>query len=301
MYCMPNEHYDWMPTKHLLQPDEIQTLAETFVEYGVSRIRLTGGEPLIRKEFGDIVRNLSKLPVQLALTTNGIFVDRHIDAMEEAGLKKINLSLDTLQTAKFEAMTRRDNFNKVWDNLNLLLDRGFRVKLNVVAMRGENDDELLDFIRLTVDQPLHVRFIEFMPFDGNKWELDRVLTYDEILEAARAEFDVEKLSDKPNSTSKSYGVIGAKGTFAVISTVTEPFCSSCNRMRVTADGKMRNCLFSTSETDLLTAMRNGQDIRPIIEQNILGKHYKLGGLPEFEDHDKLMEKLSGRSMIKIGG
>jgi cyclic pyranopterin phosphate synthase len=301
MYCMPNEHYDWMPTKHLLQADEILEIAKIFVGYGVRRIRLTGGEPLIRKEFSEIIEALSELPVSLDITTNGIFIDKHIYALKKANVRSINLSLDTLQAEKFERMTNRPQFEKVWSNLNLLLEEGIRVKLNIVAMRDENFDEILDFIKLTIDKPLHVRFIEFMPFDGNSWVLDKVLTYEEILDVVRTEHKIEKLADKPNATTKSYRVDGAQGTFAVISTVTEPFCSSCNRLRITADGKMRNCLFSTSETDLLTALRAGEDIRPMIEKNVLAKHFKLGGLPEFEDHERLMEKLDGRSMIKIGG
>lgn len=300
-YCMPNEHYDWMPNKHLMQVEEIREIASTFVELGVKRIRLTGGEPLARKEFPEIVRMLAEFPVDLALTTNGIFIDRHLDVLKEVGLTRINLSLDTLRKDRFAKMTQRDQFDRVKQNMRLLLEEGFRMKLNVVAMKGENDDELIDFVKLAQEEPIHVRFIEFMPFDGNAWNLEKVLTYEEILRRVQQVFRTEKLNDDPHATTKSYRVEGAKGTFAIISTVSEPFCSSCNRMRLTADGKMRNCLFSQQEMDLLTALRSGQDIRPLIGQHVMGKHWKLGGLPEFENHDALMEKLSQRSMIKIGG
>ncbi len=301
IYCMPNEHYDFMRNEHLMSPEEIESIARIFVAYGVKRIRLTGGEPLVRKAFPEILERLSKLPVKLALTTNGIFADKYINQFKAAGLKSVNISFDTLQPERFKALSQRDHYTRVWDNVQLLMDEGFKVKLNVVVMKGKNSDEVIDFVALTQHLPIHVRFIEFMPFDGNKWELETVHTHEEMLATIEQQYDIVKLADKPNATAKSYHVPDFKGTFAVISTVSEPFCSSCNRMRLTADGKMRNCLFATAETDLLTRFRKGEDIYPFIRSAVLGKAWKLGGLPEFEDHDKLMQQLSARSMIKIGG
>ena len=301
LYCMPNEHYDWLPKPALMQPDEIEALAKIFVEFGITKIRLTGGEPLARPEFSDILSRLAKLPIKLAMTTNGLLLDRYLDDLKMAKLKSINLSLDTLKPERFKELTQRDRFGQAWQWIERLPNDGFKLKVNAVVMRDVNDDELVDFVALTQRLPIHVRFIEFMPFDGNRWQGDQVVTYKQMLAKIEERFDIEKLTDKPNATAKSYRVKDGLGTFAVISTVSQPFCSSCNRMRITAEGKMRNCLFSRGETDLLTALREGQDVRAIIQENILGKHKALGGLPPFEEADRMKAELSGRSMIKIGG
>ena len=279
---MPNEVYDWLPQKQLMSADEVIEIAQQFVAAGVTKIRLTGGEPLVRKDFAEIVERLSALPIKIALTTNGVLIDRHLETLKRCGVKSINLSLDTLQKEKFNSITQRDWFDKAWKNLKLLVQEGFHVKINAVALKGFNDDEILSFIALTEKEPVHVRFIEFMPFDGNRWKLDQVITYQEMLDEVRAKYTIEKLDDRPHATTKSYRVKGGVGTFAVISTVTEPFCSSCNRLRITAEGKMRNCLFSKKEADLLQALRAGEDLQPIIRQVVRSKAKKLGGLPEFE-------------------
>lgn len=301
-YCMPEEHYDWVQKDALMSPEEIYQMAETFVSLGVKKIRLTGGEPLARKEFPEILAKLETLPVELSMTTNGLLLDRHWDTLKNSRLRGINISLDTLQKERFFELTRRDRFTEVMDTIDKLANESsFRLKVNVVAMKGVNEGEVNDFVALTKEAPIHVRFIEFMPFDGNRWQKEKVLSYAQILETVESQFSIEKLQDKAHATAKSYRVSGAKGTFAVISTVTEPFCSSCNRLRLTAEGKLRNCLFSRSETDLLTVMRAGQSIVPLIAQTVEAKHWKLGGLPEFEKDDDLNDQLSDRSMIRIGG
>jgi cyclic pyranopterin phosphate synthase len=191
----------------------------------------------------------------------------------------------------------------VWANIRLALDRGMRVKVNMVVMRGVNDDELLRFVELTRDHPVHVRFIEFMPFAGNHWGRERVYTYSEMLGHIGSVHSFEKLTDDPHSTAKAYRVADWPGTFAVISTVTEPFCGNCDRLRLTAEGRMRNCLFSREETDLLSALRRGEDIAPLIEANVLAKHAMLGGLPPFkpESQEEVLHDLSVRPMVSIGG
>ena len=209
--------------------------------------------------------------------------------------------MDTLKEDRFLAIARRPGFQTVLDNIDLALARGFRVKVNVVAMRGVNQDEVLDFVNWTKDKDLHIRFIEFMPFDGNQWNWDKVLSYKEILKIVSSELPIHKLKDAPNSTAKAYQVEGYQGTFSVISTITEAFCSSCNRIRLTAEGKLRNCLFARAETDLLSAMRKGEDIQPLITAAIWDKHKSLGGLPEFQDEEGIAKALSSRAMVKIGG
>mgnify|MGYP003393547855 CR=1 FL=1 len=302
-YCMPEDQH-FLRREELMTREEIATIATLFVErYGISKIRVTGGEPLVRPEAVEIVRDLSRLPVKLGLTTNALTLHKHINGLVEAGLKSINISLDTFDAERFRKIARRDGFNTVWNNIRQALERGLRVKVNMVVMRGVNDDELLRFVELTRDHPVHVRFIEFMPFAGNHWGRERVYTYAEMLGHIGSVYSFEKLNDDPHSTAKAYRVPGWPGTFAVISTVTEPFCGDCDRLRLTAEGKMRNCLFAREETDLLSALRSGEDIAPLIEANVLAKHAMLGGLPQFkpEREEEVLPDLSARPMVSIGG
>jgi len=284
-----------------MQADEIVEISKKFVEHGVNKIRLTGGEPLVRKDAATIISRLAKLPVKLTITTNGTRLHDFADVLEDAGITSLNISLDTLKKDKFNLMTRRNQFDRVRSNIDLMISRGFHVKLNVVAMKGLNDNEIIDFINWTKHEPIHVRFIEFMPFSGNRWSSNKVITWEEILEIAGSEFDIIPLERDKHDTAKKYIVPGHKGTFAVISTMSSPFCSDCNRMRLTADGKMKNCLFSTSETDLLTPFRNGEDIIPLIYQSILDKKKSLGGQFTADIAHIEAEKIENRSMITIGG
>ncbi|PJB11762.1 MAG: GTP 3',8-cyclase MoaA [Flavobacteriales bacterium CG_4_9_14_3_um_filter_40_17] len=301
LYCMPNEQMKFMPAKHLMQADEIEILAKTFVELGVKKIRLTGGEPLVRKDAKVIVARLSQFPVELTLTTNAALVDKFIDVFHQAGIKSINVSLDTLQKDKFLKLSKRDLFEKVWNNIQLLIEEGFHVKVNVVVMKGINNDEILDFIEWTKNQPVHVRFIEFMPFDKNQWNSSKVFSYQEILNLAETQFSFIKMKDGTNETAKKFKPFGHQGTFAVISTMSAPFCLNCNRIRLTADGKMKNCLFSKGEADILTALRNQEDIVRIIKTCVGQKEKALGGQFEGDFHKIDTTNINNRSMIRIGG
>ncbi|QHS58582.1 GTP 3',8-cyclase MoaA [Chitinophaga agri] len=300
-YCMPEEDYDFTPASRLMQADEIATLAGIFTANGVRKIRLTGGEPLVRKDAAKIILSLSRLPVELTMTTNGARLHEFTDVLEEAGIRSLNISLDTLQQDKFTLITRRDIFPQVKRNIDLLLNKGIRVKVNMVVMKGLNDSEINDFVAWTKDTPVHVRFIEFMPFSGNRWTSNKVLSLHEILHGINAEYDFLPLKGGANDTAKGFIVPGHAGTFSVISTMTEPFCSTCNRMRLTADGKLKNCLFSQGETDLLTALRNGEDVLPLIQQNIRSKAKELGGQFTGKLEDVHAELINNRSMITIGG
>ncbi|MBK6343225.1 MAG: GTP 3',8-cyclase MoaA [Flavobacteriales bacterium] len=302
-YCMPEDQH-FLKREELMTREEIHAIARLFVErYGITKIRLTGGEPLVRADAVDIVRDLAALPVKLGLTTNALTLHRHIDGLIAAGLQRINISLDTFDAERFRRITRRDGFDIVWSNVRHALQRSLRVKVNMVVMRGVNDDEILRFVELTRDHDVHVRFIEFMPFAGNHWGRERVYTYAEMLGHIGSVHSYAKLTDDPHSTAKAYRVADWPGTFAVISTVTEPFCGSCDRLRLTAEGKMRNCLFAREETDLLSALRRGEDIAPLIEANVLSKHAMLGGLPQFkpEKQEEVLHDLSARPMVSIGG
>ena len=268
---MPEEDYHFTPNNQLMQAGEIEAIAKIFVQEGVNKIRLTGGEPLVRKDFGDILTRLAQLGIQITMTTNATRLHEFVNEIKQANIKSLNISLDTLQRDRFILMTKRDQHEQVMRNIQLMLDNGIEVKVNVVAMKGVNDSEILDFIEWTKNTPIHIRFIEFMPFDGNQWNRDKVITLDEILIKVKSTYNFTSIDRLPHETAKNYQVPGHKGTFAVISTMSAPFCGDCNRMRLTADGKMKNCLFSTSETDLLAAYRNGEDIKSLIHENIATK------------------------------
>lgn len=300
-YCMPEEEYDFSPASRLMQTNEIVELAKIFVEQGVKKIRLTGGEPLVRKDAAEIIAALGQLPVELVITTNGTRIADLLPTLLEAGIKTVNISLDTLQPEKFLLITRRDLFHQVRSNIELLLQHKITVKINMVVMKGLNDDEINDFIDWTKHNPIQIRFIEFMPFSGNKWTSNKMCSLDEILAIIAKDFTFLPVKAEPHDTAKSFMIPGHEGSFAIISTMTAPFCSSCNRMRLTADGKLKNCLFSDGETDLLSALRNNEEVLPLIRSSIWSKKKELGGQlgAHFEQLDA--EAIKNRSMITIGG
>lgn len=284
-----------------MQVDEIEQIAGKFVELGVNKIRLTGGEPMVRKEFPDILSRISKLPVELSLTTNAVLAHKYVKDLKDAGVRSLNISLDTLNAETFKRITKRDQFKQVWDNILLMLNEGFRVKINAVGIEGVIEKEILDFVAITKELPLHVRIIEFMPFEGNHWNSKKVVTAEQMLNWVKAEYDMVKLKDDPHATAKKYKAIGHEGTFAFITTMSEHFCGDCNRMRITADGKMKNCLFGSEEMDLLGTLRKGEDIEPLIRTSVIRKHKVMGG--QFSNSYKGAEasELKNRSMIRIGG
>ncbi len=300
-YCMPEESYDFAPAAKLMNAAEIGQIAKLFVAQGVRKIRLTGGEPLIRKDAGKILETLGELPVELVMTTNGTRIHAWIEQLKASGIRSLNVSLDTLQPEKFEMLTRRNLFHQVRSNIELLLHHGFGVRINVVVMRNVNHQEINDFIAWTKHVPVRIRFIEFMPFDKNQWKGEKVFTLREILERIGSEYAVMPVQTDVHDTAKQYMIPGHQGSFAVISTMSAPFCSGCNRMRLTADGKLKNCLFSSTETDLLSQLRQGQDILPLIHECIAGKAEALGG--QFSGTFASLDaaSLHNRPMITIGG
>ncbi|MBI2271207.1 MAG: GTP 3',8-cyclase MoaA [Bacteroidetes bacterium] len=302
-YCMPEEGIPLRPRSEFMSKDEIVSITNTFVGLGVKKIRLTGGEPLVRSDANEIIHELSKLPVELAITTNGILVDKFIATFKSNRMNSINVSLDSLQEEKLNKITRRNYFKSIFSNIQTLIKENFHVKLNAVIMRGVNDDEIIDFIEFTKDNNVHFRFIEFMPFDGNKWNWSKGLSYKEMMGIINGGYKtkVSKIEDKKNDTAKNYQINGYKGTFAVISSVTNPFCDNCNRIRLTADGKLKNCLFSGFETDLLTPLREGIDIRPLIAESIWKKKAKRAGMNTINQFSASAIYNNNRSMVAIGG
>ena len=297
-YCMPEEGIELTEKDHLMSLEEIIAIARQFTELGVDTIRLTGGEPLVRKNFAYLIEELSKLPVTLKLTTNGILLDKYFDLFERIGLKKINISLDSLDQAKALYMTKRDYFPRIMVNIEEALKRGFQIKLNIVLIKGVNDAEIKDFVALTRDKNINVKFIEFMPFKGNQWDWSKGVSEEEILKEVSHHFgEPQKQQDPAHSTSSNYQVPDFRGSFGVVSTITKPFCEGCNRIRLTADGKMKNCLFATSETDLLTPHRAQADLKPLILEAIKGKKLSRDGMEVIEQS----HYEENRSMISIGG
>ncbi len=293
-YCMPEEGIELSPRHHICSRAELLHLIDRFISLGVRKVRLTGGEPLVRKDAGEIIDEMAQRPVSLAMTTNAVLVDRYINRMKNAGLTNLNISLDSLDPDRFMMITRRTHFEKVMANIHLLLKEDFNLKINCVVMRGMNEDEIPGFVEWTRHLPISVRFIEFMPFDGNRWQTEKMVSYAEIMEHIRRDFTFERLDDAPNDTTKHYRVPGYTGNFGVISSMTEHFCGSCNRIRLMANGAIKNCLFSDSETDLLTPLRQGEDVEPIIRESIRNKKASHAGMENLADQPN-------RSMITIGG
>lgn len=297
-YCMPEEGTELIEKPNIMKLEEIVEISKAFINLGVDTIRLTGGEPLIRKNFEFLIRELAQLGVKLKLTTNGVLLDKYYDLFEEVGLKNINISLDSLEKAKAAFITKRDYYDRIMNNIDEGINRGFNLKLNIVLIKGTNDLELPAFIEMTRNANISVKFIEFMPFKGNQWSWDKGVSEENVLSTVREHFGaIETLKNPDHSTSKNFRVEGFKGSFGIVSTITSPFCSDCNRIRLTADGKMKNCLFANSETDLLTTHRLGQSIEEMILTSILKKKYSRDGMEEMTaSHYE-----NNRSMTSIGG
>ena len=265
-YCMPEEGMEWLPRGEILSFEEIERIARLCVErFEVDGIRLTGGEPTIRAHLSVLVGKLSSLRLpngskpDLALTTNGATFRHHADELREAGLDRVNISLDTLQREKFLQMTRRDELERVLDGIEAAKEAGFApVKVNAVVERGVNDDEIVDLARFGRDTGVEVRFIEFMPLDASgHWVDGKVVGQDEIVERIAAVFPLEQVPARGAAPADRWRYLDGAGLVGVVPTVTKPFCGDCDRVRMTADGQFRTCLFETREFDLRGLLRSG--------------------------------------------
>jgi cyclic pyranopterin phosphate synthase len=259
-YCMPAEGLDWMAREDLLTYEELTRVARVCVErFGFDGIRLTGGEPTVRANLSVLIEQLSSLGVDLSLTTNGTTLTNLAPALVSAGLERINISLDSLKRERFEQITRRDELDKVLEGIDAAVGAGLApVKINCVVMRGVNDDEIVDFARFGRERGVTVRFIEFMPLDAQgEWTNEQVVTKAEIVAAIGDVFPLEPVAERESDPAARWRYVDGGGEFGVIPSVTEAFCESCDRVRLTADGMLRHCLFATRELDLLTLLRNG--------------------------------------------
>eukprot|EP00096_Caligus_rogercresseyi_P009237 TRINITY_DN3101_c0_g1_i2.p1 TRINITY_DN3101_c0_g1~~TRINITY_DN3101_c0_g1_i2.p1 ORF type:complete len:358 (-),score=63.33 TRINITY_DN3101_c0_g1_i2:67-1140(-) len=298
-YCMPADGVKLTPKASLLSTDEILELASLFVKEGVNKIRLTGGEPLLRKDLPILIKELRTLPglKTLAMTTNGVTLRGKLKGLRHNGLDALNISLDTLVPQKYSFITRRSSkiHGRVLEGIDEALALGYSpVKVNVVAMRGFNDDEILEFVEWTRHKDVDVRFIEYMPFDGNKWSHQKILPYKELLSTIKGRYEDFIQINESDSTSKPYKVPGYKGQIGFITSMTHNFCGSCTRLRLTADGHLKVCLFGSSELDLKSPLRAGEPLLELIGAAVKRKKARHAGMKE-------LQHLKNRPMILIGG
>lgn len=321
-YCMPEDGVSLTEHTHLLTTTEINQLIKLFVSGGINKLRFTGGEPLVRSDINDIIRYCNTLmhsnirtsdiynPMDtpdniglhsIGITTNGILLSRKLSGLISSGLTHINISLDTLDKNKYIQISRRDGFDRVLKSLYNCINQLTphttlqQIKLNVVVMRNINDNELCEFVRLTQTLPIEIRFIEYMPFDGNRWNNSKFISYNDMLSSIRVQYpDIQQLPLTNNHTSKLWHIPGYSGTIGFITSMSDHFCSTCNRLRITADGNIKVCLFDNKEISLRDAIRNNIDISEIVRIAVQGKQARHAGMFQLAQN-------KNRPMIKIGG
>jgi cyclic pyranopterin phosphate synthase len=301
-YCMPEEGVELVGHKDLLTYEEIVRTIEVFACHGITKIRLTGGEPLVRRGVVDLIKRIARIEgvKDLSLTTNGVLLKDYARDLAEAGLRRINISLDTLQAERFAYITRRDRFKEVWEGIEETMRQGFSpVKINVVVMKGFNDDELRAFARLSLAYPLHIRFIEFMPVGGvSHWDGQEIIPFSRIMEEIKGIGELVPMGPYENGgPAKRYYIKGGKGEIGFISPITSHFCAQCNRLRLTPDGKIRTCLFSDEEIDLKGALRKAGG-EAILEEIL---YQALQAKPEGHRIGDIRFKKCQRGMHAIGG
>ncbi|MCE2512177.1 MAG: GTP 3',8-cyclase MoaA [Acidimicrobiia bacterium] len=298
-YCMPAEGLEWVPRDDLLTFEEIARVARIMVErYGVNGIRLTGGEPTVRANLPVLVRLLADLGTDLAMTTNGVSLPLLAGELHEAGLRRVNVSCDSLRPDRFAELTRRDGLARVLHGIDAALEAGFDpVKVNCVVMRGVNDDEVADFVDFGRNKGLEVRFIEFMPLDADGiWTNDLVVEVDEILALVNQASPVEPV-ERTSAPATRYRFADGVGSVGIVASVSDSFCSTCDRVRITADGQFRNCLFAVTETDVRALLRSGagdDEIAAALEESVASKWagHQINRVHFVRPH---------RSMSQIGG
>jgi cyclic pyranopterin phosphate synthase len=276
LYCMPEEGVPLSPSSHLLTTPEIVYLSELFVSQGVTKIRLTGGEPTVRPDILPLMQQIGSLKSkglrELALTTNGISLHRKLDKMVEAGLTGVNISLDTLDPFQFQILTRRKGYDAVMKSIDRVLEMnklgaGVKLKVNCVVMRGINEREIIPFVEMGREKDIEVRFIEYMPFGGNKWSERKMLTYQEMLDMIREKYPaLRSVKGHLNDTSKTYEIPGFVGKIGFITSMTHNFCGTCNRLRITGDGNLKVCLHGNTEVSLRDLLRKDNNNNPMDEQ-----------------------------------
>jgi cyclic pyranopterin phosphate synthase len=303
IYCMPEEGIDFLDHKDILRYEEILRVVRLSVKKGIRKVRLTGGEPLVRKGFIDFLKRLNQVDglEEITLTTNGVLLKEYAGEIKKSGIHRVNISLDSLKPERFFSITGRDLFDKVWEGIKESELQGFNpIKINVVAIKGINDDEILDFARLTLEKPYHVRFIEHMPIgDNNNWSSEKFISILDIFNRIQTIDELKPIERKNglDGPAQNYMLKGAKGTIGLIGALSNHFCAICNRLRLTADGHLRSCLFSDNEIDIRSPLRNGEDDDVLLE--LLNK--SIMEKPERHNLNKLGQRSCIRLMSSIGG
>jgi cyclic pyranopterin phosphate synthase len=300
-YCMPAEGLDWLPKPEMLTDDELVRVVGVMVGLGVTQVRLTGGEPLLRRSLVDVVRRIAALEPRprIAMTTNGVGLDRLAASLAAAGLDRVNVSLDTIDPEHFSRLTRRDRFNDVVAGLKAASDAGLTpVKVNAVAMRGVNDTDVPDLLQWCLDRGYELRFIEQMPLDAqHAWDRSLMVSQAEILERLGERFRLTPVPERGSAPAERFLVDGGPQTVGVIASVSAPFCGSCDRVRLTADGQLRNCLFARREVDLRGPLRAGATDAEVADLVVAEMWAKKAGhgidRPDFEQPDRPMSAIGG--------
>lgn len=298
-YCMPEHGINYLAKEELLTYEEMYFLVRTLCEMGITKVRITGGEPFIRKNLISFLKSLKKIPTlkSLHLTTNGLLLDKHFDEVIKLGIDSINLSLDTLDEERFLKITRRNQFKEVHSSLLKLISHKQKLKINMVVMAGENVEDIIPMAALTLHNAIEVRFIEEMPFNGGDHELIH-WNYKKIESHLKSHFNIGKLESSPSSTALQYQIKGAQGTVGIIPAYSRTFCGTCNRIRITAKGDLRTCLYSKQGVNLKQIIRSStssEDLKRVIAESI-HKRYKTGFHAEKAEHRGAWE-----SMSTIGG
>ena len=305
-YCMPHDFSDWLKSDHLLDTNELMSVISAAVSVGIEEIRLTGGEPLLRADIVDIVSRISALPnaPKLSLTTNGLRLVELAKPLKDAGLERINVSLDTLDRERFKKLTHRDRINDVFAGLISARDAGLApIKINSVLLRGINDDEAPALLKWAMSEGFSLRFIEQMPLDaGGIWDRTTMVTAQEMLASLSDHFELSPVPDRGSSPAEEFYINGTIETVGIIASVTQPFCGACDRLRLTSDGQLRSCLFSLEEMDLRKVLRNPELTSQEIAQEIADRFYKTvaGKLPGHGINDPSFIQ-PRRPMSAIGG
>jgi GTP 3',8-cyclase len=302
MYCMPEEGIDFLPHENVLSYEEILRIVKLATYRGIRKVRLTGGEPLVRKGFTGFLKKMSEIEglEEISITTNGVLLKQYAAEIQACGVNRLNISLDSLKPEKFKRITGRDFFYQVWEGIQEAERLGFSpIKLNVVAIKGVNDDEIEDFGRLTLEKPYHIRFIEHMPIGGNNWNSEKFLSILEIYERIQNVGPLVPIERRNNldGPAQRYKIENAKGEIGLIGALSNHFCAVCNRLRLTADGHLRSCLFSETEIDVMPLLREGksdEEIIALFEKAISEK-------PERHNLKNQGQRSCSRLMSSIGG